>query len=679
MNAVLPLLLFLLTLPCYVMSSDEIPLDTSKAVIAIDSNKVTLDSTLGMDSTFSDSTKSDSTSIPEMRDSLSFEEKYLEHQKKNRNTIPRLSVFDSLLTYFTSDFLNRRNDIDMSFYHDAGDYFKFAPSFFVNEYQNTPMRKTVQPFGLSSNRLNILFDGNRLQPFEHVPEPDGMVDINDIPTALDDEIYILPGPVGQLFGGSGSVASLITRPKEPKSYSPESALLADKGGYAYNYVRGRYTKNYNDGRYTNALIEYHNSEGSALNRESDQYQYFGDFSFPLSDNYGIKFWGLLNDRKGPIVTHPDLGGSVIGRDKFDRTVRLSLTRDNNDRTTGYEFGYKHVRQGSYLRGISDGRFDITAHGAFIKREWISGSKVIAFNIDGNYTEYAEGYSTFNRKEASTQIKIGWLKKTWRFAATLGTDYVEDFKFLPNAALVFFRKGEKSAFLLSAGFSQRAPTMHELYLPYQKSSLYGSNAEKYVEQGNSLLNFENQTTASLSYDYGSQANNIGLSVTGGSVRGGIDWHNELINETTGSYRKFVPINHDFSFVNASITPRLKVNKFISCIGAASYNYLDYDKYETKPYSPEYQISSGLELNYYWTQKLMHLFAYGEIVYVGPYNGYDQLDLGQEMIANAKLSFSFGNYKMHFVFQNVLGTQYQSREYITNPGRLFYYGFTWNFLN
>jgi hypothetical protein len=77
--------------------------------------------------------------------------------------------------------------------------------------------------------------------------------------------------------------------------------------------------------------------------------------------------------------------------------------------------------------------------------------------------------------------------------------------------------------------------------------------------------------------------------------------------------------------------------------------------------------------------MHLFAYGEIVYVGPYNGYDQLDLGQEMIANAKLSFSFGKYKMHFVFQNVLGTQYQSREYITNPGRLFYYGFTWNFLN
>ena len=675
--------LFLILFASIVFAEDEIPSDTLDTAIIIDTAEVTLDTIITIDSTLTDSTidstVTDSLTEQEVGDTLSFEEKYLEHQKKKRNIIPSLSVFDSLLTYFTCDQQNIRSDVEMAFYHDAGDYFRFSPSFFVNEYQVTPMRKTVQPFGLGNNRLNLIFDGNQFQPFEHVPEPDGMVDINDIPTALDDDIYILLGPIGQLFGGSSSIASMVTRPKEPDTYKSESDLFADKGGLAYNFVRGRYSKKYHDGRNTNALIEYHNSEGLTLSRRSDQYQYYGDFSFPLNDNYGLKFWGHLNDRDGPLVTHPDLSGSAILRNKFDRTIKFSLTRDNEKRSTGFELGYKHIRQGSYLTGISDGSFNITGNGGFLKREWISGNKVFAFSLDGNNIEYDQGYNKFYRTNATSLLQIGWLNKTWRFAMALGTDWVKDYDFLPNGTIVLFRNGEKSSFMLSAGYSERAPTMHELHLPYQRSSLYGSGVEQYVEQGNNNLKPEKQTTGNLTYNYSNTRIGFELSITGGAVKDGIDWNNELISDTTGTYRKFNPNNSDFSFVNVQFKPRLKLKDFLTYVGGASYNYLDYDSLENKPYTPEYQISFGMELHFYWSQKLMHLFAYGEIVYVGPYDGYDQEDLGQKMIANAKLSFSLMDYKMHFVFQNVLGIQYQSREYITYPGRFFYYGFTWNFLN
>jgi len=72
------------------------------------------------------------------------------------------SFFDSLVLYYVSPRWNLRDDIDRSFYHDAGDYFKSDPGFFVLEPQVTPMRKTVQPYGLQGNRLGLLVGGQPL-------------------------------------------------------------------------------------------------------------------------------------------------------------------------------------------------------------------------------------------------------------------------------------------------------------------------------------------------------------------------------------------------------------------------------------------------------------------------------------------------------------------------------------
>jgi len=619
----------------------------------------------------------------EERALVNLEEKYLEHQEERaRQILPQLSVFDSLVNWFTSPRMNRRADIDRSFYHDAGDYFRFDPSFFVLEHQVTPMRKTVQLFGVGGNRLNLIVNGNRFEPFEHIPEPDGFLDLNDIPTALDNDVFVLSGPIGQVLGGSNAVASLITRPKAPDSYRSESALLADKGGFAYAFVRGRYSKKFTDGRLVDASVGYRKSEGPTTDRqrESNSYHYYADMFFPLRGNIGFRAWGQLDDRDGPlIVVRPEMYGATIKRNKFDRSVRLSFTFDDSAHTSRYEIGYKHLRQGSYLTGESNGRFDKTGHGLFMHRQWMWGAKVLSARIDGDYLEYDHHYNKYNRSSGEALLQIGWLRKGWRWAASVGSAWVEEYKFLPRVAGVLFREGNNSLIVLSVGYSERAPTLHELHLRFQKSFLYSSDGTVYADGGNSSLLLEKQLVGSLTCELGSLANRICISATGGKITDGIDWTNKLISNDSGSYQFFQPDNGDVSFASVMVQPRVGISDFLSFVGGASWHYVDYEDSDSIAYTPECQAFSGLELHYFWKQKLLDLFAYGEIVYTGTYDGYDEKGLGETAVVNVKLSFALKDYRMHFVFQNILDNQYRARERITFPGRFFYYGFTWNFLD
>ena len=88
---------------------------------------------------------------------------------------------------------------------------------------------------------------------------------------------------------------------------------------------------------------------------------------------------------------------------------------------------------------------------------------------------------------------------------------------------------------------------------------------------------------------------------------------------------------------------------------------------------------MELHVYWSQRLIHFFAYGEVVYTGEYDGYDRTGLGNDPVLNLKLSFEMGSFRFHYVFQNMISRVYEQREYFQRLGRYNYWGFVWNFLN
>jgi len=607
-----------------------------------------------------------------------FEERQKKFKEEEKPQLPLLSYSDSLILYFISSRQNKRAQVDRSFYHDAGDYFRSDPSYFIIDQQVTPLRKTIQPFGLTGDRLNFITYGVPLKPFEHVIEPDGMRDLNDLPTALDDEIYVLSGPLGQFLGGDNATASLVTLPKKPDTQSPETAILHDRGSYAYNYTRGNYSKIFNNNRSIDMSIGYRNADGIGSFRDDDMYQYFGNFYFPLNQSVAVRAWGQLYDRGGTYYVRPADNGNYVYRDKFDRNLRLSADLHNEDHTEKYEIGYRHLRQSSYLSNKYKAWYHMTGNGLFASREWSSGNSVFQANLNTDYTIFDDGAVEHDRIQSDLSLSMARLWSDWRYALTVSGRYVKDYDLLASAAVVFYRETDKMLLTLSFGYSEKAPTLYELNLPFQRATIYSGTSD-YANVGNDSLETEKQLVGNITFEYGSLDNSFSVNVTGGKIFDGIDWQNVLQSDSIGEYTLFYPMNGDIDFINVTVGPEFGITDFLKFNAGVSYHYIDYENFDDKPYLPDYQVFSGLGLHHYWAKKLMHLFAYGEIVYTSRYHGYKEENLGEDLIANAKLSFSLKKFHFHYVFQNILNTEFRSREYITFSGRYNYFGITWNFLD
>ncbi|UCE24080.1 MAG: hypothetical protein JSU74_12410 [Candidatus Zixiibacteriota bacterium] len=616
----------------------------------------------------------------EQRAMLEFQERREQYQERVVERKPNLSFFDSLTTYFTSGRIDARTQVEQSFFHDAGDYFRFSPSFIVTDHQSTPMRKTVQPFGLSGNRLNIISNETVLHPFEHIIEPDGLIDLNDIPIAADHSRYIIPGPAGLLFGGDQAVASLVTSPKHPDSKTPESAFMVDQGTFEYNYVRGRYSKRFEVAREIDMMVAYRNADGFETFRDDDAYHYAGRLFQPLGAAYGFTASGQLYSREGHLVIRPDRTGVAIARDRADRNAELSLDRHNSDHTARYRIGYRYLRQGSHLDGVYKGRFDKNGWGLFTSREWIGGSSVYRVELRSDHLDYTDGSSDHVRDRGEVTVTMVRLTSGLRYALTAGAHYIDGFDLLPSAALVVTTGSRGLYLLLSAGYAERAPSLYELHLDFQRAAVYENVLGSYADQGNPGLEKEKQMVASGLIELGSVDTNIRLSLTGGTILDAIDWQDRVAIDTGGSaFKLFSPGNTDIDFIDISLQQKLKLADFLRLRSGGSFHRVVYELIANKPYSPEYQLFSGLELHYFWPQKIMDLYAYGEVIYTSEYDGYEKTGLGRQAIANMKLSFGIKGFRFHYVIQNVFSVEYEPREYMINPGRYSYFGLVWNFLD
>ncbi len=598
-------------------------------------------------------------------------------QEKQKERFAAFSLYDSLVAYFTSPRLDQMQQVKRSFYKTAGDYFIADPSFFVVNYQSTPMRSTVQPFGLRGDRLAVISNGLPMTPFEHVVEPDGMMDMSDIPTAMDHNIYILPGPVGEIFGVDHSVASLITAPASPLSLEPHSSLLVDKGSFAYNFVRGRYSKMFTSGKQVDLSIGYRNADGQSVYRDDDASQYTGRTHLPIGRYFGVNASGYLYMRNGSYKLAGDLASNPhLTRARTGRGARVGLERYNSDHTFRTEAGYSYQLQGSNIDQLYKGRFQNTEHGFYLNQEWLRGSLGIKAQAEGAKFEFTDGINDWQRNQGKLSLTAARLTEGWRFAASGGGQYVEGVKWLPFSSLLVFRDGPSAFFMASVGYSGRAASLYELHLRPQQAAIYNSSGYQYADSGNANLRSEKQATANITFELGSVDNNIRLSTTGGRISDGIDWKADYVRNVSVPYLHFSPVNHDIDFYTVELQQKLRLSDLLYVRSGGSYHHID-NHGAASYYQPKYQAFSGLELHVYWPQRITHLYAYGEITYASEYDGYASTGYGDQLIANAKLSFQMKQFRFHYVFENVFNTIYDIRENFTISGRYNYFGFTWSF--
>ncbi len=574
--------------------------------------------------------------------------------------------------------LNSTTEITRTFAKDAGGFFKIDPSYFVQDYQQTPLRKTVRPFGLSGNRLNVISNGTALSPFEHIIEPDGLVDFNDIPIGLTKDIYILPGGAGQLFGGNQSIATLVTVPNQPTSIEPEIRLQVNKGAYDFANTRGGYTKLFSDGKEVDISVDYRNTTGLRNRTDDNSYQYAGRTLIPLNDSYYLNASGNTYRRKGTYKSASSLSGAYIARNRTDRNGFLAIEKLNESRTTKYQLGYAYLKQNSNIDVAYKGRFNFFGNEVKFTRESLWGSKLIKSELSYSYLKQTDGFDDDSEKSGKALFSLMQKNESSSFGATAGTIYNEEYKFLPFTSLVYQKYSDHNFMMLSVGYSEKAPLMHDVNLKLQKAAIYTSNTD-YADVGNKYLLSEKQLVGSFLYEYGSLKNNLRFTATGGILNDGIDWYyaDTVIDAT--SLKLFSPKNSDIKFADLQLKQKLSLNDILNISLGGAYHFIDFKRADIRAYQPAYQLFFGGELHHYWKQKWIDLYLYGEAIYSGPYTGYFNAELGDNIVVNTGLAFNLKRFRFYYIFQNSIQLYQPNPDNYTNLGQYSYYGFSWYFIN
>ncbi len=641
------------------------------------------------DSTFSDTLLFDTTGIDvdtltaaqkayQLFLSRQSKRKALQQEEEKKEVKVYLSFYDSLVTAFLHPRLNSASEITRSFTKDAGDYFRVDPSYFVSDFQQTPSRKTVRPFGLSGNRLNIVANGLVLSPFEHVPQPDGLIDFNDISTGLAKDIYILPGSAGQLFGGTQSIATLVTVPNQPDNYEPEILLHVDKGPEDYAYTRGGYTKLFTDGKEVDLAVDYRNTTGIRSNTDDNSYNYTGRTLIPFNSSYYLTASGSTYRRKGSYKTSLGIYSPYIERNRTDRNGQIAIEKLNNAQTVKYHLGYGYLKQNSNIDVAYKGRFNFFGHSFNFTRESVLGNKLFKSEISYSYLEQTDGFDQDSEKSGNASFSMFQKKEFSTYGITAGTIYNEEFKFLPFTSLLYQKYSDRYFMMFSVGYSEKAPSMHDMNLKLQTAVL-DTGAIGYADVGNKYLLSEKQLVSSFMYEYGSLKNSIRFTVTGGLINDGIDWyHTDTVIELISS-KLFSPKISDIKFADFQLKQKLSLNDFLNLSLGGAYHFIEYDIVSSRAFQPDYQLFMGGELHYYWKQKWMDLYAYGETVYAGAYTGYSGEELGNNIVVNTGMAFKIKQFRFYYIFQNSIDLKISNPDAFTNLGQFSYYGFTWNFIN
>jgi len=655
---------------------EPVPVDTGK-VITLDSNSLDTNNTRINETVPPDSSDLQSDYWERVTESHEPTDTLLKVSK------PALVAYDfgrSLQTMFLHQRLDYRPDSRRSFYHDAGDFLKFNPSNLVINYQNTPIRTVVAPYSLPGDRVDVILDQNTLHPVQHLLEPDNHLDFNDVPTAMTDAVYNVEGPLGLAFGGTNTTSSLVMIPLRPDTTQAVSGLVVDKGSFGYAYTKGVFAYRNERGRQVRLSAGYRKADGAFNNFDDDAYHQWGEFRQPLTDRLWLNLSGRLYRREGSYVPRADV--SLFDLDRFrrdrDLSAGLALHHDTTAKTT---VAFRHERSESRLEQITETYYrnlDIFANGLTLTHERSGGSVGMRVRASATQEKFDDKNTLCNKRHR------GYVDAAMLFGDTASAftvyaraEKVGGFDPAPSAMASYTRRRPTFYFNVSAGYSTRFPRQYELDLVPRIAPIFDNSANDYFEVGNPLLMPEKQVSANLSLGLGRLGSDMSLSVTGGKIFDGIDWQCfDTLDLEVGGFR---PVNHDLTYANATLRQRLTIGSFVTWSGGASYRYLDIEDDDDPPYAPEYQGFTNVELYYYVSKLELHLFAYGELLYAGPYTGYNGDELGEDPVLNVKLSFRIKKFRFFYIFQNMPSLEYQAREDYTILGRYNYYGVTWDFLD
>lgn len=599
-------------------------------------------------------------------------------QKADTLGFEKYIFYDSLTVRALPSRLDLRPDANRSFLHDAGDFLKFAPSYSVIEDHQTPQRKTAAPFSLPGERLNLILDGRPLAPSEHILQPDGLTDLNDIPDFASGGVYSVEGPLGMAFGAENAVSSLIMTLPRPERGKALSGLVVDKGSWGYANTRAQFTSESQKGRRIAAAVQYRKAKGAYLFLSDSAYHQWGEIYQPVGKRWSLNLQGWLYRRMGTLAIYPDTIFYPMTRDRREQQFQGAIEYYHSSAaTSALEYGFRKSESrpsGSltnYKRALKI--FDNSLRLFHYHRFGTVDSRLEVIGGEEEFDDLGVNHKRWHTKAAVT-LSTGDSSSNLTLYSSVAK--VERFDPLPAAMLSYQRNRERSFIQISAGYAGKLPRQSLLYLTSQAEKLLDLNTFDYYEAGNPDLKPEKQLVGNLTVGLGRTNNDLVLSATGGKIFDGIDWLRRADTLTGPFYR---PGTHDLEFISTSLVKTISYRDNIYWKGGGSYRYLTLTDNDNPPYAPEYQLFSGLELSYQFRKPPIRLYGYIEGQYYGPYHGFRGKELGQDPIINLKFSFSIKSFHFYYIFQNITGAAYALREDAVIPTWYDFFGFSWNFLD
>ncbi len=596
---------------------------------------------------------------------------------------PHLDIHDSLCSYFLSDRFDLSDHFVRSYGHDAGDFIKSNPSNFSVDYQPIPLRKTVAPFGLPGNRLDVIMGDRALHPVEHLPEPDNQIGFDEIPTAPVQKIYNIEGPLGKIFGGDNATSSLIMLPVRPKSTRAESELVVDVGNLGYANTKAVFTEQNKSGRLIQIAAEYRRNDGFDYTWGDSTYHHWADLIYPINNKLNLNLNGRLYRRRGNFLLRLDPKFTRNRRDR-DFSAGLDYSFSANHKSI---FEIRHQRseteidiaQRAYKRDI-----DIIDNSIRVTHDAILGKYNMRYELFLTEEEYHNFDYFLKRHRAKLNSILFWGDSTFAVIGNFSFEKVGGYDPAPSFVMAYKKEKESFYLSLSAGYVTKFPRQYELDLTPAIDRFMSGSVNDYYESGNVYLKPEKQLSGGLTIAYGQKNNDLTVSLTGGKIFDGIDWVKSTKDTNGLSLTAFEADNRDIEYANLSITKRLSLGKKLFWTGAGSYRYISINGDDNPSYAPDYHAFTGLELYHYIKLLELHLYGYIETGYVGPYHSYpafgdEATELGEKFVTNLKLSFRIKSFRFYYYWQNLFFTEYQNRDNYGIRDRLIYYGITWDFLD
>ncbi|NMC43702.1 MAG: hypothetical protein GYA46_07275, partial [candidate division Zixibacteria bacterium] len=125
---------------------------------------------------------------------------------------------------------------------NAAGFLTSRPEYFVMTYHETPLRTTVQPFGLPGQQMTVFSGSLQMRPYDRVIPADGLIDFDDIATGDLEGARIIEGPIAGAMAPDGGLSLLHLQPAAIPQDRAKSEFTVERGSFSYAYTRARVSR-----------------------------------------------------------------------------------------------------------------------------------------------------------------------------------------------------------------------------------------------------------------------------------------------------------------------------------------------------------------------------------------------------------------------------------------------------